>query len=146
MRPTAISIWIRVWVTMEAGEHIMAIRKILLVDDEADIRTVGRLSLSTLGSWEVVEASNGPEGIERATLEQPDLILLDVMMPGMDGPTTFGKLRTNANTKHIPVIFMTAKVQKHEIERYMKLGAKGVISKPFDPMSLPKEIIAITGS
>lgn len=124
----------------------MAINKILLVDDEADIRTVGKLAMSTLGGWHVVEARNGPEAIELARSEQPDLILLDVMMPGMDGPTTFGKLKDEPATQQIPVIFMTAKVQKHEVDRYLALGARGVISKPFDPMNLPNEIRALVGS
>ena len=123
----------------------MAINKILLVDDEADIRTVGRLALSTLGRWQVVEATNGPEALEKATSEQPDLILLDVMMPGMDGPTTLARLQEAPETQHIPVVFMTAKVQKHEVEQYMQLGARGVISKPFDPMNLPNEIRALVG-
>lgn len=124
----------------------MTINKILLVDDETDIRTVGKLALSTLGGWQVVEARNGPEALEKAASEQPDLILLDVMMPVMDGPTTFGRLQDESSTRQIPVIFMTAKVQKHEVERYLQLGARGVISKPFDPMNLPNEIRALVGS
>lgn len=123
----------------------MALHKILLVDDEPDIRMVGRLALSTLGKWQVVEAKGGAEAVAVAAAEKPDLILLDVMMPGMDGPTTFGKLREHPDTRDIPVVFMTAKVQKSEIAEYLALGAKGVISKPFDPMGLPDEIRRIMG-
>jgi CheY-like chemotaxis protein len=118
----------------------MAIRKVLLVDDEDDIRTIGRLSLSRVGGWETVLAASGAEAVTRAAAEKPDLILLDVMMPGMDGPTTFGQLRAHPDTAATPVIFMTAKVQKQEVARYLELGAVGVIAKPFDPMTLPGEI------
>ncbi|ATB27477.1 response regulator [Melittangium boletus] len=118
----------------------MLIRKVLLVDDEDDIRTIGRLSLSRVGKWETVLAAHGAEALEKAAAEQPDLILLDVMMPGMDGPTTLARLRAQESTARIPVIFMTAKIQKHELARYLELGAAGVIGKPFEPMSLPAEI------
>jgi CheY-like chemotaxis protein len=121
----------------------MNIKKVLMVEDEPHIRRIGELSLRGVGKWEVVLASSGAEGIERATVEQPDVILLDVMMPGMDGPTTLAELRAQPNTAMIPVIFITAKVEKHEIERYLSLGASGVISKPFDPMALPREIMQI---
>lgn len=118
----------------------MAIRKVLLVDDEDDIRTIGQLSLARVGGWQTVLAASGAEAVTKAAAEQPDLILLDVMMPGMDGPTTFGQLRANPATAATPVIFMTAKVQKQEVARYLELGAVGVIAKPFDPMTLPGEI------
>ena len=118
----------------------MLIRKVLLVDDEDDIRTIGQLSLSRVGKWETVLAANGDEALEKAAREKPDLILLDVMMPGMDGPTTFAKLRAQEATAHTPVIFMTAKIQKQEVARYLELGAVGVIGKPFEPMTLPAEI------
>ncbi|PTL77711.1 response regulator [Vitiosangium sp. GDMCC 1.1324] len=118
----------------------MTIRKVLLVDDEDDIRTIGQLSLSRVGGWQTVMASSGAEALAKAAAERPDLILLDVMMPGMDGPTTFGQLRAQEATAHTPVIFMTAKIQKQEVARYLELGAVGVIGKPFDPMTLPAEI------
>jgi two-component system OmpR family response regulator len=118
----------------------MTIRKVLLVDDEEDIRTVGNLSLSRVGGWKTVLAASGTEAVQCAAEERPDLILLDVMMPGMDGPTTFGRLRAQEVTAHTPIIFMTAKIQKQEVTRYLELGAAGVISKPFDPMTLPSEI------
>ncbi len=112
----------------------------MLVDDEDDIRTIGNLSLSRVGGWQTVLAASGAEALEKARTEKPDLILLDVMMPGMDGPTTFGRLRAEASTAHTPIIFMTAKIQKQEVARYLELGALGVIGKPFDPMTLPQEI------
>ncbi len=118
----------------------MTIRKVLLVDDEDDIRTVGNLSLSRVGGWQTVLASSGAEAVKKAAAERPDLILLDVMMPGMDGPTTLGQLRAQEATAKTPVIFMTAKIQKQEVARYLELGAVGVIGKPFDPMTLPAEI------
>jgi CheY-like chemotaxis protein len=118
----------------------MTIRKVLLVDDEDDIRTIGQLSLSRVGGWQTVLASSGAEAVSKAAAEGPDLILLDVMMPGMDGPTTLGKLRAQEATAKTPVIFMTAKIQKQEVARYLELGAVGVIGKPFDPMTLPAEI------
>jgi len=118
----------------------MTIRKVLLVDDEDDIRTIGQLSLSRVGGWQTVLASSGADAVSKAAAEAPDLILLDVMMPGMDGPTTLGKLRAQEATAKTPVIFMTAKIQKQEVARYLELGAVGVIGKPFDPMTLPAEI------
>ncbi|WP_309891202.1 response regulator [Archangium sp.] len=118
----------------------MTIRKVLLVDDEDDIRTIGQLSLSRVGGWQTVLAASGAEAVSKAAAEGPDLILLDVMMPGMDGPTTLGKLRAQEATAKTPVIFMTAKIQKQEVARYLELGAVGVIGKPFDPMTLPAEI------
>src|SRR6185437_8170151 len=97
-------------------------------DDDPDIRQIGLLSLKSVGKWLVVQAASGAEGVELAARERPDVILLDVMMPGMDGPTTLGRLREREDTADIPVIFMTAKVQKHELERYESMGAAGVIS------------------
>jgi CheY-like chemotaxis protein len=118
----------------------MTIRKVMLVDDEDDIRTIGMVSLSRVGGWQTVLAASGAEALAKGAAERPDLILLDVMMPGMDGPTTFGQLRAQEATAKTPVIFMTAKIQKQEVARYLELGAVGVIGKPFDPMTLPAEI------
>jgi len=119
------------------------LRKVMLVDDEEDIRAIGKLSLSRVGGWVTVLAASGNEALTKAAEEQPDLILLDVMMPGMDGPTTFSRLRAQDATARTPIIFMTAKVQKQEVARYLELGAVGVIGKPFDPMTLPKEILKL---
>lgn len=116
------------------------IRKVLLVDDEVDIRTIGFLSLSRVGGWQTVLASSGIEAVTKAAAELPDLILLDVQMPDLDGLTTFGRLRAQAVTAALPIIFMTAKLQAQDVARYLELGALGVIGKPFDPLTLPKEI------
>ena len=124
----------------------MNVRKILLIDDDPDLRLIGRLSLTRIGKWEVVEAESGSQALEQARAEQPDLILLDVMMPGMDGVTTLTELRKEPATAEIPVIFMTAKAQPHEIARYHELGAAGVITKPFDPMELPDRILELTAT
>jgi len=124
----------------------MTLRKILLVDDEADIRLIAEISLSNLGGWEVLQAGSGLEALELASRERPDLILLDVMMPGMDGMTTLQKLREQEHGRTTPVIFMTARVQKSEVDRLLALGVRGLIPKPFDPMTLPAEIRSILES
>jgi CheY-like chemotaxis protein len=116
------------------------IHKVLLIDDEDNIRTVAVLSLSKVGKWSVSAAASGAEGLELARRDRPDVVLVDVMMPNMDGIAVLGRLKEKPETSGIPVIFMTAKVQKREIERYMGLGAAGVIAKPFDPMTLPEEV------
>ena len=118
-------------------------KKILLVEDDDNIRLITRTSLEGLTSWKVIEANSGQVALGIASKEMPDLILLDIMMPGMDGPTTFGHLREDGATAKIPVIFMTAKVQTQEVEGYIKLGAAGVITKPIDPMMLPEQITGI---
>lgn len=122
------------------------ITKVLLVDDEPHIRRIGELSLKGVGKWTAVLASSGGEALTIAEKENPDLILLDVMMPGMDGPATLQQLRATDATSRIPVIFMTAKVQKHEVDKYLAAGAVGVIPKPFDPMALPSQILQILSS
>jgi CheY-like chemotaxis protein len=114
--------------------------KVLLVDDEADIRKIAKLSLEAVGKMQTLVAANAAEALALAASEHPDLILMDVMMPEMDGPTALGKLRADAATASIPVIFMTAKVQRAEVDHYKGLGALGVIGKPFDPMTLATEI------
>lgn len=119
------------------------IRTVLLVDDEPDIRTIGAMSLSRVGKLEVRTASSGAEALRLANESVPDLVLLDVMMPEMDGPATLTALRQQASTAHTPVIFMTAKVLRDEIDRWLSLGAIGVIRKPFDPMTLPTDIKTI---
>ena len=122
----------------------MEINSVLMVDDDPDIRQVVELSLTEVGGWEVSLASSGAEAIEKIGKVNPDVILLDVMMPDMDGPSTFLRLREIEGFAHTPIIFITAKVQKLEIDRYLALGALGCISKPFDPMTLPNQISEIT--
>ncbi len=118
----------------------MIIQSVLMVDDDPDIRKICRLSLASVGKWRVQLAADGLEALELAAKERPDVVLLDVMMPGMDGPTTLSKLREIPSMVDVPVILMTAKVQTHEVEKYLNLGALGVIAKPFDPMTLPDQI------
>ncbi len=119
--------------------------KVLIIDDEDDIRRIACLSLTRVGKMEVVDASGGLEGVRKAASERPDAILLDVMMPGLDGPATLSALRSNPATAEIPVVFLTAKAMASEIERLMGLGARGVLTKPFDPMSLPQELKTCLG-
>jgi CheY-like chemotaxis protein len=114
--------------------------KILLIDDENDIRIVAGLSLKRVGNFEVVTAESGEEGLRKIKTEFPDLVLLDMMMPGMDGLTVFRNILADPETKNIPVIFMTARVQAAEKEEYISRGARGVIEKPFDAMELPNQI------
>ncbi len=121
----------------------MAMKRILIVDDEADIRTVAQASLEIMGDWEVITAASGNEGIAKAESEQPDLILLDVMMPDIDGPTAFQKLRANPLTQNIPVVLLTAKVQAADQRRFADLGVNAVFAKPFDPITLSDELRAV---
>ena len=121
----------------------MSRKRILLIDDEDDIREVAMLALETAGDYDVVTAAGGRKGIETATMFRPDLILLDVMMPELDGPSTFGLLQQSEETRHIPVIFLTAKVQAGDKRSLLALGARGIIAKPFDPLLLPEQVLEI---
>jgi CheY-like chemotaxis protein len=116
----------------------MQLSKILLVDDDENIRTIALLSLED--DFQVEIATSGQAALKHALVSKPDLILLDVMMPGLDGKATFEKLQETPELAKIPVVFMTAKVQIHEIDFYLKLGAAGVITKPFDPMTLAADV------
>jgi CheY-like chemotaxis protein len=121
------------------------IHRILIIDDEDDIREVAALSLESVAGWEVIMASSGAQGLVRAAEYLPDAILLDVMMPGMDGPTTFRELRKNPRTARIPVLLLTAKVQSTDQKRFADLGVEAVLFKPFDPMTLSAEISNVLG-
>ena len=114
--------------------------RILMVEDEPDIQAVAQIALETVGGFQVEMCSSGKEALDRVLGCAPDLILMDVMMPGLDGPSTLQTLRADPATAGFPVIFMTAKVQSHEIARFIDLGAIGVIAKPFDPMTLASTI------
>jgi CheY-like chemotaxis protein len=118
-------------------------KRILIIDDESDIREVAQMSLEMVSGWQVLTAESGDDGIVKARQERPDAILLDAMMPGMDGAATFQKLQTDPSTKQIPVIMFTAKVQAADRKRYADLGVRGVIAKPFDPLTLGSQIAAI---
>lgn len=116
------------------------LKKILYVEDELDIQVIARISLEDLGGFEVKFCNNGFEAIKEAEAFKPDLILLDVMMPDLDGPETLKALRKFPGIKNVPAIFLTARVQNKELEEYKKLGIINIISKPFDPMTLPDTI------
>lgn len=124
----------------------MQVRTVLLIDDEDDIRTIGRLALESVGGYRTLEAASGAEGLEMARRESPDVVLLDVMMPGLDGPATLARLRDDPATRDLPVIFMTAKTQKHEVARFLDCGAIGVITKPFDPMGLSERVAQLVSA
>jgi two-component system OmpR family response regulator len=118
----------------------MQVKKILMVEDDPDIRRVAVMALKFKGGFEVLTASDGVEGLEVAAKEKPDVILLDSMMPKMDGPETCKRLKADETLRKIPVIFLTAKSQKKEIEAGLELGAIGYLVKPFDPMTLADEL------
>ena len=115
-------------------------RHILIIDDEDDIREVAALTLETTAGWQVSTASSGAAGIAKAVAEQPEAILMDVMMPGQDGPTTFREMQQTPAIAHIPVLLLTAKVQGVDQRRFANLGVAAVLFKPFDPMTLAQQI------
>ena len=118
-------------------------KRILFVEDEQDIQEVAQLALEAIGGYTVEVCSSGAEALDRVVEFAPDLILLDVMMPNMDGPTTLKALRKMPETANTPIIFMTAKSQAREIQRFKKLSTLDVITKPFDPMDLSDQIAGI---
>ncbi|GAC1326499.1 MAG: response regulator [Chloroflexota bacterium] len=115
-------------------------KRILIVDDEEDIREVAQVSLELVGHYDVMTASNGRAGIASARAQRPDAILLDVMMPDMDGPATLAELKADPVTRDIPVVFLTAKSQTAERTRLAALGAAGILVKPFDPLKLAGDV------
>ncbi len=120
-------------------------KRVLIVDDEDDIREVASLSLEATSDWVILTASSGREGLVTAAAERPDAILMDVMMPGMDGPTTFKQLQLNPLTARIPVVLLTAKVQGVDQRRFAGLGVAAVLFKPFDPLTLAAQISEALG-
>lgn len=117
-----------------------ALKRILCVEDEADIRTVAEMALAAVGGFELLLCASGAEAIDKAAAFAPDLMLLDVMMPGMDGPDTLKALRRLPGLATVPAVFLTAKALPSEVARYKKLGALDVIAKPFDPMTLADHV------
>jgi two-component system alkaline phosphatase synthesis response regulator PhoP len=115
-------------------------RHLLLIDDDDDIREVASLSLEMTQGWTITTASGGAAGITLAGTCAPDAILLDVMMPDVDGPSTLLALQAQEGTQSIPVIFLTAKVQAADRDRFLQLGVRGIIPKPFDPVTLGDQI------
>jgi two-component system OmpR family response regulator len=122
------------------------LKRIMHVEDDPSIQTVARVALEAVGGFEVCTCSGGQEALDRFESFAPQLILLDVMMPTMDGPSTLRNLQQQFDLTKIPVVFMTAKVQTNEIESYKALGASDVVVKPFDPMKLSEQIQAIWSS
>jgi CheY-like chemotaxis protein len=120
-------------------------KRILVVDNEQYIQEVAKICLETVAGWEVMTASSGQEGIVQAETHQPDAILLDVMMPDMDGITAFEHLQANPATKEIPVILLTAKIQATDRRRYAQLGMKKAIAKPFQPLELAGQVASALG-
>ncbi len=123
----------------------MTTKCILLIDDEEDIREVAQLSLELEAGWDVLTANSGSEGIAKAKTQQPDAILLDVMMPDMDGFTTFQQLQADLVSRSIPVILLTAKVQPADQRKFQAIGVAGWITKPFDPISLAHQVADTLG-
>lgn len=123
----------------------MSNRRILVVDNEPSIQEVAQICLEIVAGWEVSIAGSGLEGLAAAEREQPDAILLDVMMPDMDGLDTFSRLQANPVTRSIPVILLTAKVQATDRQNYTKLGVRSTIAKPFSPLELAQEIATTLG-
>lgn len=121
----------------------MTEKRILIIDDEESIQTVVEFGLKMTSGWEVISASSGNEGISRAQTEQLDMILLDVMMPEMDGLATFRALQLNDQTRSIPVIFLTAKAQASEKRLFNETGVNGIITKPFNALELAQQICKV---
>lgn len=120
-------------------------RTLLLIDDDDDIREIAQLSLELGAGWNVITAASGVEGLKIAREKHPDAILLDVMMPVLDGPATLAKLREDESTKSIPVVFLTAKARPAERDRLAGLDVAGVLAKPFDPMTLADQLKTALG-
>ncbi|MEM9805402.1 MAG: response regulator [Cyanobacteria bacterium P01_D01_bin.56] len=118
----------------------MSCRRILLIDDETDIQTVAKIGITLSTNWEVITANSGEAGLELAIASPPDAILLDVAMPGMDGLATLAALKKHQVTTDIPIIFLTAKAQAADRRRLYEAGARGVITKPFDPTTLVSQM------
>ncbi|HEY9617581.1 MAG TPA: response regulator [Microcoleaceae cyanobacterium] len=123
----------------------MSVKRILVVDDEANVREVVQACLRDLGGWDVLEAASGPEGLKIAAIEPLDAIVLDLMMPEMDGLSFLQALHSNSSTESIPVVVLTAKTAWIDTNGVVKSGAKGAISKPFNPITLHEEIAEILG-
>lgn len=119
------------------------LNRILLVEDEEDIRAVAEIALESVGGFELKTCSSGEDALASIAAFAPQLIILDVMMPGMDGPETLKAIRKLGDYSVTPAIFMTAKVQADEVESYLNEGAVGVIPKPFDPMTLSERVLEI---
>ncbi len=114
--------------------------KVLIIEDDEDVRSVASLSLSLIGGLQVVEAESGAQGIEKASQERPDAILLDMIMPEMDGTETITALKKNPETASIPIVFLTTRTLSEDSNHMRNLGAVGILHKPFDPMTLASQL------
>lgn len=123
----------------------MSTKRILIIDDEDDIREVAQASLEIMRDWEVLTAGSSHEGLIKAEADRPDAILLDVMLPDMDGTATLRLLQNSAATAHIPVIFLTAKARSTDQRQFAELGAVAILTKPFEPEELADQIAAALG-
>lgn len=123
----------------------MNTKRILIVDDEYRIREVTKIALEMMAGWEILTASSGKEGLLQAEVHQPDAIVLDVMMPDMDGTATLAALQANSSTRDIPVVLLSAKVQINDRPQFAQLGVKAIIAKPFDPLKLATQIAEALG-
>ncbi|MEM6614784.1 MAG: response regulator [Cyanobacteria bacterium P01_C01_bin.72] len=121
-------------------------KSILIIDDEEDVKDIAQMGLEMAADWQVMTASSGKEGLTLAESNQPEVILLDLMMPEWDGKETLKQLKANLNTTKIPVILMTAKTQSAISSELVALDLAGVITKPFRPLELPEQIIEILES
>jgi CheY-like chemotaxis protein len=126
-----------------AVSEVDPVKKVMLVDDDDDVRLIAQMALRDVGGWPTLAVASGRLAITLAPTERPDVILLDVMMPDLDGPSALRQMQRDPATADIPVIFMTAKARPSEIERLVAAGAAGVITKPFDPMTLAHQVRAI---
>jgi len=133
----------RVTIDDEGTVKRKPLKTLLYVDDDPDIREIVQMSLSLDGQINVLTSDGGERALLKMRVEHPDLVVLDVMMPGMDGPSLLKRMRQDPNLAHIPVIFMTAKASVEEAERLRELSAIGVIAKPFDPMALGGQVRAL---
>ena len=122
------------------------LRTVLLVDDDPNIRTIAEMSLSAVGGLKVTLASGGAEALREVSERVPDVILLDVMMPEMDGPATLHRLKQEPLLVDVPVIFLTGEAEGSEHARLLSLGAQGVIAKPFDPMTIADQVKSVVGA
>lgn len=120
-------------------------RRVLLVDDEPSVRAVARLSLERVGGWEVVDVPSGADAVVAAQAGGFDAVVLDVMMPGLDGPATYRQLQADPRTSALPVVLLTARVDRADREQWLEMGVRGVLAKPFDPMRLSADVADLLG-
>lgn len=120
-------------------------RHVLLVDDDPDIRLVAGAALTQVAGWQVSEASSGPEGVALARNGPPDAVLLDLMMPEVDGRATLRRFQEDDRLRHVPVIVLTTNAAGFDTDELFRLGARGVLAKPFDPFTLHRQVAALLG-